>query len=254
MSALRVAAEDYLKVRRALGYKLNRQGLALLSFVNYAEEAEASRITSELALAWAMQPSKTMPQYWRQRLSVVRGFARHMQTLDSDTEVPPTDLLPALAPRRAIPYLYSEAEIHRLMQATEMFTLPLMAGTYKTLVGLLAVSGLRIGEAIALDRDDLDLNAGLLVVRAGKNGKPREVPLHPSAVTALEDYARQRDTLHPHARGSSFFISMAGTRLDQGTVWKQFTRLRRRAGFTRHLGLDRRVCTTCAIRSFSGRC
>jgi integrase/recombinase XerD len=230
MSALRVAAEDYLTIRRALGYKLNRQGLALLSFVSYAEEAQASTVTSELALTWAMQPSNAMPQYWRQRLSVVRGFAQHMQTLDPNTEVPPTDLLPALPPKRAVPYLYSEAEIQRLMQATETIAQPLRAATYNTLIGLLAVSGLRIGEAIALDRDDLDLSAGLLLVRAGKNGKPREVPLHPSTVAALGDYARLRDELHPHPRMPSFFISTAGTRLDQGTVWKEFTRFRHHAG------------------------
>jgi integrase len=231
MSALRVAAGDYLTIRRALGYKLNRQGLALLSFVSYAEEAQASCVTSELALAWAMQPSKAMPQYWRQRLSVVRGFARHMQTLDPRTEVPPTDLLPALPPRRAVPYLDSEAEIQRLMmQASKTFTSPLLAANHKTLIGLLAVSGLRIGEAIALDRDDLDLRAGLLLVRAGKNGKPREIPLHPTTLAALEAYARQREKIHPRPRVPSFFISGAGTRLDQRNIWKQFKRLRRDAG------------------------
>lgn len=230
MSALREAAEEYLTVRRALGYKLDRQGWALLKFVSYAEQMQASRVTNEMALAWATQPSSAMPQYWRQRLSVVRGFARHLQTIDPRTEVPPTNLLPPLKLRRAVPYLYSETEIRALIDATQTITPPLRAATYRTLIGLLAVTGLRIGEAIALDRDDLHPTTNLLVVRNGKQDKPREVPLHPSTVEALQSYARRREDLRPRPTAPSFFVSTRGTRLDRGTVGKEFDRLRRRTG------------------------
>ncbi|HEV3322222.1 MAG TPA: hypothetical protein VG147_08555 [Solirubrobacteraceae bacterium] len=165
--------------------------------MSYAEEAQASCITSELALAWAMQPSKAMPQYWRQRLSVVRGFARHMQTLDPRTEVPPTDLLPALPPRRAVPYLYSEAEIQRLtMQASETFTSPLLAANHKALIGLLAVSGLRIGEG---DRARPGRPRPARRPAPGPRRQERQAPRDPTT----PNHARRARSIRPPAREDS---------------------------------------------------
>jgi integrase/recombinase XerD len=235
MSGLRQAAEDYLAIRRALGFKLGWQGRVLLQFVDYLDESGESVVTTGPALAWARQPTRGSQLWWSQRLAVVRGFARHLQGLDPRTEVPPSDLLPARF-RRAVPYLYSGAEIERLMHATRTIRSPLRAATYETLVGLLAVTGMRVGEAIALDRDDVDPVAGLLVVRFGKNGKSREVALHPSTVEALAAYARRRDELCSHPRSPSFFVSMAGTRLDYRSVWHEFDRLRRLADLTGRSG------------------
>ena len=149
-----------------------------------------------------------------------------MQASDPRTEVPPSDLLPAKK-RRAVPYLYSEAEIEQLMQAARKIRPPLKSATIETVVGLLAVTGMRIGEAIALDRDDVELSEGRLIVRRDKNGKSREIALHPSTVIALAAYARVRDELCPHPKDPSFLISAAGVRLHRGTVWHEFDRLRR---------------------------
>ena len=199
MSALAEAASEYLQLRRALGYKLEREGRELPRFAEFLEQHGATVITTELALAWAIQPADASAWYWRQRLTIVRGFARYVHASDPRTEVPPNDLLPAKK-RRAMPYLYSEAEIEQLMQAARKIRPPLKAATIETLIGLLAVTGMRVGEAIALDRDDVELPEGRLTVRRDKNGKSREIALHPSTVTALASYARIRDELCPHPR------------------------------------------------------
>ncbi len=229
MSALAEAVNEYLQLRRALGYKLEREGRELPRFVEFLEQHGATVITTELALAWAIQPADATRWYWNQRLTIVRGFARYLQASDPRTEVPPSDLLPAKK-RRAVPYLYSEAEIEQLMQAARKIRPPLKAATIETIVGLLAVTGMRIGEAIALDRDDVELPEGRLTVRRDKNGKSREIALHPSTVSALAAYARVRDELCPHPKDPSFLISAAGARLHRGTVGHEFDRLRRYCG------------------------
>lgn len=227
MSQLRAALDDYLQIRRALGFKLKRAGQLLPQFVAYLERAGAETITTDLAVAWATQPQDAHPEWWAHRLSEVRGFARHLQALDPQTEVPPDDLMPRQA-CRATPYLYSEAEIAALMQAARALRPSVRAATYETLVGLLTVTGMRVGEAIRLDRNDLDWNSGLLTVRNSKFGKSRQVPLHHSVVDALAAYARRRDTLSP--RTESFFVSIKGTRLIYQGVDCTFLRLVRAAG------------------------
>ncbi len=228
MSRFREAAEEYLAIRRALGYKLIGQGRMLAGFVTFLEGSGASVITNRLALSWAQQPAGSSQVTHNQRLSVVRGFARHCQGFDPHTEVPATDLLPARF-GRAVPYLYSPDEIASLMEAARTIRTPLRAATFETLVGLLAVTGMRAGEAIGLDRDDVDLPGGRLLVRCGKNGKSREVALHPTTTEALSAYARRRDELCPRPKSPSFYVSIAGTRLDYRSVWREFDRIRRLA-------------------------
>jgi len=143
--------------------------------------------------------------------------------------VPAAELLPG-RPRRATPYLYSDVEIAALIAAADTLRFPLRVATYKTLIGLLAVTGMRVGEAIRLDRDDLDLAHELLVVRDGKFGKSRELPLQPSTIRALRDYLRLRDRLHPAPSAPALLISPAGTRLLYCNVHATFRQLRRRAG------------------------
>ncbi len=210
MSGLNQAVEDYLTTRRALGFKLERHGRLLPHLVGYLERAGAATVTTELALAWATQ-SEGHPDESAKRLSVARGFARYLQTLDSNAEVPAADLL-ARQQRRASPYLYSDADVVALMAATSTLRFPLRSATYRTLIGLLAVTGMRVGEAIGLVRDDLDWSHRRLIIREGKFGASRELPLHPSTIDALEMYAQLRDQCWPQPR-SPFFISMAGTRL-----------------------------------------
>jgi len=212
MSGLRTELGTYLAIRRAVGFKLRRAGLLLADFVGYLEANGADTITTENALAWAILPRNASSDWWAQRLSVVRAFARHLHAIDPAHEVPATGLLPA-RPHRATPYLYSDADIAALMSAARQLRSPLRATTFETLVGLLAVSGLRIGEALRLDRDDVDLAGGVLRIREGKFGKSREVPLHPSTLEALAAYACCRDRLCPHPADRAFFVSTAGTRL-----------------------------------------
>ena len=145
MSSLRDVAEDYLRMRRALGYKLEIQGLLLGGFVSYLEEIDATTVTIENAVAWATSPAGADPSYWAGRLSVVRQFARHLQTLDPTCEVPPARLLPYRSPR-AIPYLYQPAEITALLNAAGQLQPPLLAANYQTLIGLLSVTGLRLAR------------------------------------------------------------------------------------------------------------
>ncbi|MCA1680405.1 MAG: tyrosine-type recombinase/integrase, partial [Actinobacteria bacterium] len=183
MSVLGDRAEDYLRMRRALGYKLEVQGWLLSEFIAYLEQASMTTVTIEHAVAWATLPVAADPSYWAQRLSVVRQFARHLHTIDRGCEIPPASLL-AFRPRRAIPHLYEPEEITALMAATSRLPLPLQAATYQTLIGLLAVTGLRLGEAIRLDGDDVDADHRLLRILHSKFGKSREVALHDSTVQA----------------------------------------------------------------------
>ena len=230
MIDLRQAARDYITVRRALGSWLQRHPRLLENFVAYLEAAGATTITTELALSWATLPGDDAhPAYLSNRLCAVRGFARHLQAFDPATEVPPAQLLPW--PKcRAVPYLYSEADIAALMTAARSLTPAIRAATYETLIGLLSVTGMRIGEVIRLDRDDIDWAEGVLTVRDSKFGKSREVPLHPSALDALRSYAQRRDRLCPRPGTAAFFVSPAGARLVYNTVQPTFARIAGDAG------------------------
>jgi integrase/recombinase XerD len=227
---LRQAARDYIAVRRALGSRLQRHPGLLENFIAYLEAAGATTITTELALSWATLPGHDAhPAYLSNRLCAVRGFARHLQAFDPATEVPPARLLPW--PKcRATPYLYSDADIAALMSAARSLTPAIRAATYETLIGLLSVTGMRAGEVLRLDRDDIDWDQGVLTVWDSKFGKSREVPLHPSALDALRAYAQRRDQLYHRPRTASFFISPAGERLVYNTVQATFSRIVRNAG------------------------
>jgi integrase/recombinase XerD len=233
MSPLRVALQDYLRVRRQLGFELKKDGWLLEDFVGFLEQAGATRISTELALAWAKLPEDAHPHRWRQRLGMVRRFARYLATIDPDSEVPPEDLLPAHQPRVA-PYIYSQAEIASLMDASRALSPPLRAATYQTLIGLMAISGLRLGEALGLDRQDVDLERGALHVRAAKQNKQREVPLHHSTSEALGRYSVLRERHWPKADRQAFFISRPGLPLTAKAVHGTFPRLIRRVGLEGH--------------------
>ena len=185
-------------MRRALGFKLTRWAGQLSSFVDYCEAHHAERITTELALAWATETPRGSRDevYWSRRLMVVRIFARHLQTLDPTTEVPPEDALPHHT-RRVAPYLYSPAEITALIGAAGRLKPPLRAATWQTLIGLLAVTGMRKSEACRLDRNQVDLDNGVLVIADSKFGKSRRVFLHRSTIAALRRYEQRRDSLVP---------------------------------------------------------
>jgi integrase/recombinase XerD len=229
MSSLRDALGDYLRVRRRLGFEMPQDGRLLEGFVEFLERAGAERITTELALKWARMPVHAHPHTWRQRLSVARGFARHLATIDPASEVPSKDLLPGHRPR-ITPYIYADAEIAALIAAAGKLRPPLRAARHQTLIGLLAVTGMRSGEALGLDRDDVDLRHGTVHVRAGKQKKQREVPLHESTISALGEYARQRDARFPTPATPAFFISARGRRMARGELNQTFAKLIREVG------------------------
>jgi integrase/recombinase XerD len=236
MSSLRHRSNDYLEMRRALGFKLTSEGKLLASFVSYMEAAGAERVTAERALEWATLPSAAKPVYHAKRLRAVRGFARYLHTLDPAHELLPTTLLPSTGWRRPVPYIYSDEEIVALVAAAGRLKTRLGSATMGTLIGLLAVTGMRVGEAIRLDRDDLDLGHGRLIVRDSKFGKSRQLPLHPTTVTALDDYLRVRDTLKPKSRTLALLIGTWGGRLRRDAVETTFRLLRQRVGLTARPG------------------
>ena len=232
---LREGLADYLALRRALGYRLARPQKLLGQFLDHLERAGESRITVAVALDWARLPANGGSNWWAYRLSAVRGFATYLHALDPAHEVPAAELLPH-HPLRASPYLYSEADLAALIAAASSLRTPLRRATFATLIGLLAVTGIRVGEAIALNSGDIDLASGRLVVRHGKFGKTRELALHPSTVEALRRYLRLRNRLAPATGTSALFVSTAGTRLIYCNVHNAFHRLVRLAGLTPRSG------------------
>ncbi len=228
---LRDALGDYLALRRALGYRLDRPEKLLNQFLTHLEATGQEVVTVAAALAWAQLPSNGASNWWGYRLSVVRGFATYLHALDPAHEVPAAELLPQ-QPQRATPYLYSQAEVRALMSAASSLSTPLRRATLATLIGLLAVTGMRVGEAIALDRTDNDHSTGRLLVRSGKFNKTRQLWLDPTTLAALKRYQRLRDRAAPPTDTAAFFVSTAGTRLLYCNVHHTFHRLVALAGLT----------------------
>ena len=229
MSALRARAEEYLAMRRALGFKLETQGPRLMSFVGFCEERGASRVTTDLAVEWATRTASGSEAYQARRLDVVRIFARHLQALDPSAEVPPGDVL-SRRQWRIPPYLYSAQEVTALMDAAGSLTPAIRAATWRTLVGLLAVTGMRKAEACRLGRGDVDLETGTLLIRDSKFGKSRLVFLHATAVDALRAYARARDEAIPEPQADTFLVNSRGRPLDVHNIPRTFTALAAEAG------------------------
>ena len=240
--SIREHAEQYLAMRRRLGFKLTVFGTRLLGFVSYLEAHDLTTITADAALAWATTTPRSYDEvHWSRRLMVARIFARHMAVLDPATEIPPVDVLPHHY-RRVTPHLFTDAQITELMDAATTLRPALRAQTWQTLIGMLTVSGLRVGEACRLDDDDLEDDAAsnsgdavgagaLLTIRDTKYGKSRQVPIHASTLAALRDYQQQRDRVFPTATTSALLVTIRGTRLD-ANVSKTFAELVRTVGIT----------------------
>ena len=228
---LREGSENYLAMRRALGFKLKRPGRFIREFVAWMENRGTAQITTRLALEWATQPQHLQKSEWAARLSAVRAFAQYWSAIDGTNEVPPHGLLPFRA-SRAAPYLYSETEIQELLQAARDMPAPfkLQPPTYHCLLGLLTIAGLRISEALNLELRDVNLAEGLLTIRSSKFDKSRLVPLHPTATEVLAEYVAQRNQVFPERPDAAFFPSKTGARLDAGQVRRVFYRLSRQVG------------------------
>lgn len=231
MTPIGQAIQDYLALRRSLGFKLRDAGICLAKFAAFLEARGAAHITTALALEWIQQRPSAQPDTWAQRLGHVRGFARYHRANDPQTEIPPPGLLP-FHPKRARPYLYSEEEIVRLLRCA--LDLPSTGGlrpwTYHCLLGLLSVTGMRIGEAIRLRLEDVDLMQGLLTIRGTKFGKSRLVPIHHSTQEVLEQYRVRRERFLAGRSASVFFITSRGHPLDSGDIHRTFYKLSRQIG------------------------
>jgi integrase len=222
------SAQEYLALRRALGFKLYRETWLLPDFVGFLTAHGSTFITTDLAVQWALQPAGTSTQRCATRLAAIRCFARHQRAFDPRTEIPPPDLIPYRATRRH-PYLYTQAEIAALMREARALRPAVMAMTYETLIGLLATTGMRVGEALALDDGDVDWDRSLIKIRHAKFQKSRLVPLHASTLAALRGYVARRDRLCVRL-GSWLFTSTVGTRVIHQGFLQVFRRLVGRAG------------------------
>lgn len=239
--SLHKAVEKYLALRRSLGFKLRHETWWLPSFASYLEANGSVVITVELAVRWAQQPVDVHPTWWAKRLSAVRRFAQYHQAFDARTEVPQPELLPYRKERRP-PHIYTETEIDALLKQAARLRRPLNAATYTTLIGLLAATGMRVGEAIALDDADIDWSRARVHVRDSKFHKSRYVPVHNKTLNALRSYALERDRLRPSVRpSSSFFVSLKGTRLIYNNVAFVFSRFVRQAGIAHRPGCPPRL-------------
>ncbi len=243
--------QDYLRLRRALGFKLRVEGHVLPQLVAYLTAAGASTVTTDLAIAWACLPQGVKPITLAHRLGAARGFAKYLQTIDPTAQVPPSGIWPTRAPRPA-PYLWSQADIARLLEAARGLTPPLRAATIETLLGLLAVSGMRVGEARHLTCEDVDLVGGVLRIRDAKFDRERLVPLHPSATGKLRAYAARRDEVRPTPTSPAFFVSSTGGALTYSGVLSSFVELTTALGYAPRW--CSRACMTSDTASRSRRC
>ena len=235
MTDLRQAVDDYLRLRRSLGHQMNEAAYLLADFAAFLHDRGEQTVTIAAALDWVKtREPGVITTVSPRRITAVRGFARYLSGTDPATEVPPLGLVP-YHQRRSQIFLYSDADISAIMAAAkETIPQPLRAATYHCLIGLLAAAGLRIGEAIKLDRDDIDWTESVLHIRETKFGKSRLVPLHDSVMNALREYDTLREQLMPRAKDPSFFVSLTAKRLIYAVVCPTFRTLVDAAG----VGLD----------------
>jgi integrase/recombinase XerD len=226
VSALTQAMNDYLDLRHSLGHAVADVGRLLPSFVTYLDEHGLSTVTVQAVVEWSQpEPSSMAASNGPRRMTAVRGFARYLAGIDENTEVPPLGLMSSRQRWRR-PFIYTPEDIEAVRsQAHTTITSPLRAATYDTLIGLLAATGLRIGEAMNLDRSDIDWDQGVLLIRESKFGKSRLVPLHPSTTLTLAEYAALREELQPQSKAPSFFVSLTCNRLIYAVVSQTFRRL-----------------------------
>jgi integrase/recombinase XerD len=208
MRDLRQDLRHYIDLRRALGYRLRKHEPRLREFIAFLEAKGSDRITTKLAVAWATESSKGHKHSCCERLGIIRSFSKHVSAMDARTEIPPIGTVrrPEVALR---PYIYTQEEIGRLMASARDLLSPrgLRCHTYYHLVGLLATTGMRSGEAVRLGVGDVNLAEGLLTIRESKFGKSRIVPLHLTTVKALAGYKARRDAFLKKAEAPTFFIN-----------------------------------------------
>lgn len=240
MSGLRSAAQDYLAMRRTLGFKLTSQGRLLLEFIDYCEQHQLTHVRTDAAIDWATHPPKGGHDrvYHARRLMVVRIFARHLAAIDPATEIPPTDVL-AYHYRRVTPHVFTTEQIEQLIVAAGHLQPAIRAVTWRTLLGLLAVTGMRISEACNLNVDDIDVDSGVVRIINSKFNKSRQVLVHHTTLEALAVYRQQRQMLCPSASTPAVLINSYGHRLQAGHATHTFAQLVDTAGIVARPGQRR---------------
>jgi integrase len=231
MTGLAEALDEYLALRRALGFKLRHTARELPKFVRFVEREEATYITTQRALRWAQEDPAASSVTHADRLGMVRRFAAWRSAEDPRTEIPAARLLPRRY-QRPTPYIYSQAEIESIVQSAAVLPSKgcLRGPTFSTLFGVLAATGMRIGEAVALDREDVDLRTGVLAIREGKLGKSRFIPLHSTTTAVLAGYAKTRDAILPGTNSRAFFMSERGDRISAFSAGANFIKVSRAIG------------------------
>lgn len=232
---MQALVEAYLAARRSMGFDLGIAGSQLLAFARFADQTgHRGPLTIAVAVDWAQHARRATRLTWARRLQVLRPFMKYRAQFDTGTEIVPSNLFGPVH-RRLVPHIYTKAEIEALLNAAAQLRsvtgLGLRPRTYSTLFGLLASTGLRISEALALTPTDVDLPGASLTVRNTKFRKSRLVPLHPTTVAALRRYADAREHRVSDRRVETFLVSDQGTPLDDGTVRYTFARLRARPGW-----------------------
>ena len=231
MSRLLQALEDYLAIRRALGFDLRNAEWCLRGFFAFMQAEHAPHITIELALRWARRPADGESATWAQRLAIIRHFAAWYSVREPLTQVPQKGLIPYTI-RRKPPYIYSDEEIVSVVKTARQ--LPSSKGlrghTFSTMFGLLAVTGMRVSEVVALDRAHVDLTDGILTIWRTKFGKSRMVPVLASTRDTLLEYARARDRLFPVTTTPAFFLSERGLRVTGCATRYNFAKVSRQVG------------------------
>lgn len=226
MKELRLSVEEYIELRRSVGFDIRCQAGILRDFARFAEKQRATFVTIDLVLEWAKESRTCLPSTIARRVSVIRRFARWLSASDPRTQVPPEGLFPFRFQRKR-PYIYSDRDLKRILRGFDRLrsVSGLRCLTCKTIIALVAVTGMRISEALALDRDDVDLEQGVVTIRRTKFAKSRLVPLHETTRRALAAYAEKRDGLARDADAQGFFIAENGRRLTPWSLQYCFARV-----------------------------
>jgi len=229
MKSLTTSLNEYIKLRRSLGYQLKETEQYLKRFIKFLKKRGTQYITAKLSLEWAMLPQNVKRSHWSRRLSIVRLFAQYHTMEDHRTEVPPSYLL-SQQPNRAIPYIYSEKEIRQILKACQsLLSLGLRHHTYFTFFGLMVVTGCRISELISLNRDDLDIKNNWIIIRNSKCNKSRLLPLHQTTMRQLKKYSEIRDQFPVHDV-NAFFLSDQGARITKWSARYAFIQISKQIG------------------------
>jgi len=247
--------DEYLRVRRGLGFDLETPGWWLRSFARFADRVgHHGPITTALAVQWALASRSPDPARATRRLSAIRPFARYCAAFDPATEIPPIGLLGRL-PRRKPPHVYSETEIAALLRTAQSLSprAGLRPRTYVALFSLLVSTGLRLSEACRLLCGDVDLASGVLTIRESKFRKSRLVPLHPTTTQALVRYAADRDGARGASRAGHFFQTDHASALARAAVEKTFSRIRQRLAWSAQ-GRARRPRIHDLRHTFAAQC